>query len=68
MSAAIFHWGLHAWAIYALVGLALAFFSFNRGLPLTLRSAFYLLLLMCIELFWGLWQETHPALTGSNTR
>ena len=41
MSAAIFHWGLHAWAIYAVVGLALAFFSFNRGLPLTLRSAFY---------------------------
>ncbi len=41
MSAAIFHWGLHAWAIYAIVGLALAFFSFNRGMPLTLRSAFY---------------------------
>jgi BCCT family betaine/carnitine transporter len=41
MSAAIFHWGLHAWAIYAVVGLALAFFCFNRGLPLTLRSAFY---------------------------
>ena len=41
MASAIFHWGLHAWAIYAVVGLALAFFSFNRGLPLTLRSAFY---------------------------
>jgi BCCT family betaine/carnitine transporter len=41
MSAAIFHWGLHAWAVYAVVGLALAFFCFNRGLPLTLRSAFY---------------------------
>lgn len=41
MSAAIFHWGLHAWAIYAIVGLALAFFCFNRGMPLTLRSAFY---------------------------
>jgi BCCT family betaine/carnitine transporter len=41
MSAAIFHWGLHAWAIYAVVGLALAFFCFNRGMPLTLRSAFY---------------------------
>ncbi|HEX9852993.1 MAG TPA: BCCT family transporter [Woeseiaceae bacterium] len=40
MSAAIFHWGLHAWAIYAVVGLSLAFFCFNRGLPLTLRSAF----------------------------
>ncbi len=41
MSAAIYHWGLHAWAIYAGVGLSLAFFSFNRGMPLTLRSAFY---------------------------
>ncbi len=41
MSAAIFHWGLHAWAIYAIVGLSMAFFCFNRGLPLTLRSAFY---------------------------
>jgi len=41
MSAAIMHWGLHAWAIYAVAGLALAFFCFNRGMPLTLRSAFY---------------------------
>jgi BCCT family betaine/carnitine transporter len=41
MSAAIFHWGLHAWAVYAVVGLSLAFFCFNRGMPLTLRSAFY---------------------------
>jgi len=35
------HWGLHAWGIYALVGLALAFFAFNRNLPLTIRSVFY---------------------------
>ncbi len=41
MSSAILHWGLHAWAIYAVVGLALAFFCFNRDLPLTLRSSFY---------------------------
>ncbi len=38
------HWGLHAWGIYALVGLALAFFAFNRKLPLTIRSVFYPLL------------------------
>ena len=44
MGATVFHWGLHAWAIYAVVGLALAFFSYNCGLPLTLRSAFYPLL------------------------
>jgi len=35
------HWGLHPWAIYALVGLSLAFFSFNRHLPLSIRSVFY---------------------------
>lgn len=44
MAATIFHWGLHPWAIYAVVALSLAFFSFNLGLPLTLRSAFYPLL------------------------
>ncbi|MBE9097959.1 BCCT family transporter [filamentous cyanobacterium LEGE 07170] len=36
-----FHWGLHAWGIYAAVALALAFFAFNWGLPLTMRSVFY---------------------------
>ncbi len=41
MSATMFHWGLHPWAIYAVVALSLAFFSFNKGLPLTIRSAFY---------------------------
>lgn len=41
ISVTLLHWGLHCWGIYALVGLALAYFSFNRGLPLTLRSAFY---------------------------
>ncbi len=35
------HWGMHAWGIYALVGLALAFFAFNKGLPLSIRSVFY---------------------------
>ncbi|MCY0094094.1 BCCT family transporter [Hoeflea ulvae] len=50
MAATIFHWGLHPWAIYAVVALALSFFSYNRGLPLTLRSAFYPLL---GERVWG---------------
>lgn len=44
MGATVYHWGLHAWAIYAVAALALAFFSYNCGLPLTLRSAFYPLL------------------------
>src|SRR6056297_3082427 len=38
------HWGLHPWAVYALVGLALAFFSYNRGQALSIRSVFYPLL------------------------
>jgi betaine/carnitine transporter, BCCT family len=41
MAATIFHWGLHPWAMYAVVALALAFFTYNRGLPLSLRSAFH---------------------------
>ncbi len=41
LAATIYHWGLHPWAIYAVVALALALFTFNKGLPLTVRSAFY---------------------------
>lgn len=44
MGITFFHWGLHAWAIYAAVALILAYFSFRQGLPLTLRSALYPLL------------------------
>ena len=41
LGATMYHWGLHPWAIYGLVALALAFFSFNKGMPLTIRAAFY---------------------------
>jgi choline/glycine/proline betaine transport protein len=41
MGITFLHWGLHAWAIYAIVALALAFFAFNRKLPLSFRSVFY---------------------------
>ncbi|MEO1607788.1 MAG: BCCT family transporter [Pseudomonadota bacterium] len=41
MAATIFHWGLHPWAIYAVVALALSLFAYNKGLPLTIRSIFY---------------------------
>ncbi|MDQ7988163.1 MAG: BCCT family transporter [Candidatus Dactylopiibacterium sp.] len=44
MVTTFFHWGLHAWAIYATVGLALAYFGFRYNLPLTIRSALYPLL------------------------
>ncbi|ODC04983.1 BCCT transporter [Terasakiispira papahanaumokuakeensis] len=50
MAATIFHWGLHPWGAYAIVGLALALFSFNKGLPLTMRSIFYPIL---GERVWG---------------
>ena len=41
LAATLYHWGLQAWATYAVVGLALALFAFNKGLPLAIRSAFY---------------------------
>ena len=44
MGLTFLHWGFHAWAIYAVVGLALGFFAFNRKLPLSFRSVFYPLL------------------------
>lgn len=50
MAATIFHWGLHPWGIYAIVALSLALFSFNKGLPLTMRSIFYPIL---GERIWG---------------
>lgn len=50
MAATIYHWGLHPWAIYAVVALALALFTYNKGLPLTIRSAFYPVL---GERVWG---------------
>jgi BCCT family betaine/carnitine transporter len=54
MAATIFHWALHPWAIYAVLALALTFFTYNRGLPLTLRSAFYPIL---GERVWGWWGQ-----------
>lgn len=50
MAATIFHWALHPWAIYAVLALGLALFSFNKGLPLTIRSIFYPVL---GERVWG---------------
>ncbi|WP_257280387.1 MULTISPECIES: choline BCCT transporter BetT [unclassified Endozoicomonas] len=41
MRITFFHWGFHAWAIYAIVALILAFFGYRHNLPLTLRSALY---------------------------
>lgn len=41
MNFTFLHWGFHPWAAYCTVGLALAFATFNRGLPLSIRTAFY---------------------------
>ena len=41
LKTSFFHWGFHGWAIYAMVALILAYFSFRHNLPLTLRSALY---------------------------
>lgn len=41
MQVTFFHWGLHAWAIYTVVGLSLAYFAYRHNLPLKIRSALY---------------------------
>src|SRR5699024_9495558 len=41
MQISFFHWGFHVWAIYGLVGLTLAYFTYRHGLPLSIRSALY---------------------------
>lgn len=53
MRLTFFHWGLHAWAIYAIVALILAFFAYRHHLPLTLRSALYPLIGERIYGKWG---------------
>lgn len=53
MLMSFYHWGIHAWAIYAVIGLALAYFGFRYKLPLTIRSGFYPLLKHRISGFWG---------------
>jgi BCCT family betaine/carnitine transporter len=50
LGATMYHWGMHPWAIYGVVALSLAFFTYNKGLPLTIRSTFYPLL---GERVWG---------------
>ncbi|MDH2423057.1 BCCT family transporter [Cobetia amphilecti] len=50
LAATVYHYGLHPWAMYAVVGLSLAFFTYNKGLPLTMRSAFFPIL---GERTWG---------------
>jgi choline/glycine/proline betaine transport protein len=53
MRVTFLHWGLHPWAIYALVGMSLAFFSFNREKPLAIRSVFSPLLGQRVYGPWG---------------
>lgn len=53
MNVSFLHWGLHAWAIYTIVALALAYFHFRRGLPLSIRSTLYPILGRKIYGPWG---------------
>ena len=53
MAVTYFHWGLHAWGIYALMGMALAYFAYNKGLPLTIRSTLHPLLGDKVDGPWG---------------
>ncbi|PRC95220.1 BCCT family transporter [Solimicrobium silvestre] len=53
MSMTFFHWGFHAWAIYGVVGLVLAYFGFRYNLPLTIRSGLYPILKERINGPWG---------------
>jgi len=41
MSRSFFHWGLHPWAVYIVMSLSIAYFSFRRGMPPLLSSCFY---------------------------
>ncbi|QUI21594.1 BCCT family transporter [Vallitalea pronyensis] len=47
------HWGAHAWAVYGLVAIGLGYFSYNKGLPFSLRSLFYPLIKDKIFTIWG---------------
>jgi len=53
MTLSFMHWGFHAWAIYAVIALALAYFHYRQGLPLTIRSSLYPLLGERIYGRWG---------------
>ena len=49
----IFHWGIHPWAIYGVMALSMAYFSFRHNMPLTIRSTFFPILKDKINGFWG---------------
>lgn len=53
LATTFFHWGIHPWAIYGIISLALAYFAFNKKLPLSPRSFFYPILKERIFGFWG---------------
>jgi choline/glycine/proline betaine transport protein len=53
MRISFFHWGLHAWGVYAVMGLAIAYFGHRRGLPLSVRSTLHPILGERIHGPWG---------------
>ncbi|MEQ8693179.1 MAG: BCCT family transporter [Pseudomonadales bacterium] len=63
MKLTFFHWGLHAWATYAIVAVILAYFGFRHGLPLTLRSALFPLIGERIYGPWGTFVDVFAILS-----
>lgn len=53
MEITFFHWGVHAWAVYAVLGLSMAYFGYRRGQPLAIRSAFHPLIGDRVHGPWG---------------
>jgi len=53
LSIMFLHWGFHPWAVYGLVAIGIGYFSFNKGLPVTIRSLFYPILKDKIYGLWG---------------
>eukprot|EP00116_Pleurobrachia_bachei_P003413 sb/3463675/ len=41
MNVTFYHWGVHAWIVYVVVGMLLGFVAFRKGMPMTMKSCFY---------------------------
>lgn len=58
------HWGIHGWAVYVVMALGLGLFTYNKGLPFSIRSAFFPIL---GDRVWGWWGHTIDILAVFST-
>lgn len=58
------HWGIHGWAVYVIMALALALFTYNKGLPFSIRSVFFPVL---GDRVWGWWGDVIDILAVFST-